>query len=145
MMSRNIVIGVLLFLLVIFFLAVWLGILIGQSLRESPYSAVYLATGDVYFGRLTWFPQPKLTDVWYLERVADAATGRQELAIFPLAGAFWKPKNEINLNPKQIVFWTRLEAGSDLSELLQNPALREGRSPVPSGNFPLGQATGTLR
>lgn len=141
--NRNFAIGILLFLLVILFLAIWLGIVIGRSFTESPYSMVYLATGDIYFGRLRWFPWPTLADVWYLERMTDAGS-RSELAILPLSGAFWKPKNQINLNPKQIIFWTRLEARSNFSELLQNPALRGGQLPIiPPENLPQGQAPST--
>ncbi len=144
--SKNSAAGILVIALVFVALAIWLGIVIGRSINEtSPYSAVYLSTGDVYFGKLSWFPWPKLTDVWYLERVAGA-NGQSQLAILPLSGSFWKPRNEINLNPKQIIFWTRLEGSGDLAKLLQNPELQKGQSPVfPPDNFFPPQASGTPR
>ena len=38
----------------------------------SPYSAVYLSTGDIYFGTLVWSPSPHLEDAWFLQRSTNA-------------------------------------------------------------------------
>ncbi len=93
----------------------------------SPYSAVYLSTGDIYYGKLSWFPIPKMTDVWYLQRGYDAQSEQQQLGLAPLSSVFWKPVDEITLNPKQIVFWTKLRNDSEVAQAIANPnLLRQG-------------------
>lgn len=100
----------------------------------SPYSAVYLTSGDIYFGKLSWFPQPHLTDVWYLQRAADAS-GQSQISVAPLKNVFWGPVNEITLNQSQILFWTRLSNASQLVNSFENPQTLSGQAPPPvAGN-----------
>lgn len=103
-------------------LAALLGATIGQSGSEaaSSYSAVYLTTGDIYFGKLSWFPSPRLTDVWFIQRSVDAEN-QSQLNLLPFSSSFWGPMNEVHLNPKQIVLWARLKAGTDISRALADP------------------------
>jgi len=64
----KILIIVIIVVIAIFFIGV--GILVGKhvdnnSMAEnsaslSPYSAVYLSTGDIYFGILDWSPTPHI-------------------------------------------------------------------------------------
>ena len=42
-----------------------------QDMKASKFTAVYMASGDIYFGRMDWFPWPRLTNVWYLQRGVD--------------------------------------------------------------------------
>jgi len=42
---------------------------------ENPYYAVYLQTGDMYFGKLSRFPKLTLSDVWFLQRNIDEEQG----------------------------------------------------------------------
>lgn len=89
----------------------------------SPYSAVYLTSGDVYFGRLSWFPEPHMTDVWYLNR-AMGADGQSQVSVAPLKNVFWGPVNEVTFNPQQILFWTSLSNASQLVTDMENPSAR---------------------
>ena len=60
----------------VFFIAV--GILVGVHMGASnaadntaslsPYSAVYLSTGDIYFGILDWSPTPHIENPWFLQK-----------------------------------------------------------------------------
>lgn len=84
----------------------------------SPYSAVYLRTGDIYFGELSWFPRLKLKNPWFLQRTVDAEN-QSQVGVAPLADAFWRPVAEINLNQDEIVFWTRLRSDSPVVPLLK--------------------------
>lgn len=101
----------------------------------SEYSAVYLSTGDIYFGKLDWFPKPRLTNVWFLQRTADAA-GASQLGIVPFKNAFWGPVDKVYLNPTQIIFWTRLRNDSQVAKAFANPELF-GSAPPSSPQVPV--------
>lgn len=99
--------------------------LIGKKEKEmigSDYSVVYLRSGDIYFGKLSWFPWPTLKNPLYLQRIIDQ-TGRPQFSIFPFKNIVWEPIDRIYLNPKEIVLWTRLRSTSQLVPLLRDPAL----------------------
>lgn len=122
--------------LVLLGVGVWLGVNLGRSAEggASAYSAVYLTTGDIYFGKLSWLPKPRLTNVWLLQRNVDN-NNQPQLGLVPFTSSFWGPVDEIYLNPKQIVFWTRLSKDSAVVRAFDNPALLQG----------LPQATTTSR
>ncbi|MBI2514767.1 hypothetical protein HYV91_01070 [Candidatus Wolfebacteria bacterium] len=85
--------------------------------RDS-YWAVYLTTGDIYFGKLSYFPRPALTDVWFLDR--SASSGDNSLRISKFTQAFWLPEDKIYLNNKNIIWKTRLQAASPILESIKN-------------------------
>jgi hypothetical protein len=123
MLSKKLLTVLIVVIVVLLALAVWLTVKFVHPAKvaESPYSAVYLATGDIYFGKLSWFPQPHLKQVWILQRTVDK-DNQPQLGVAPFAGAFWGPMDEVYLNPKQIVFWTKLRADSQVAQALENPA-----------------------
>ena len=122
--SRIIFFGIL--IIVVIILAVWVGILIASNSNgtnptgPSPYSAVYLSTGDIYFGKLSWWPSPHMTDVWYLQRT-QGQNGQTQVSIQPMTSVFWGPGNEIDLNSKNIIFSTRLMNNSQVVQVMENP------------------------
>ena len=97
----------------------------GMPSENSPYSAVYLTTGDVYFGKLAWFPKPHLKDPLYLER------GSEQIAIRRFSGVFWGPGEKLYINPREIVFSARIRASSPLVVVLDDPSVLE-QSPGPA-------------
>ena len=112
----------------------WMDMIAGQNPNgPSPYSAVYLTSGDVYFGKLSWFPSPHMTDVWYLNRTTGP-NGQTQISVAPFKGVFWGPMDEINLDPKQILFWTRLSNGSQLVKGLENPSSLQSGAPSSTGS-----------
>lgn len=127
-MKVRIIIAALIVLLalVLMGLGVWLGSLAFGSgsanpSGPSPYSAVYLSTGDLYYGKLSWFPSPHLTDAWVLTR-GQNASGQSQIGVEPFTSSFWGPVDEIDLNPREIVFWTRLRNNSQIAQTLANPS-----------------------
>ena len=94
----------------------------------SDYSAVYMTTGDIYYGKLSWSPSPKLTDVWVLQR--PAVSGGQ-YAIVPLKTAFWGPSDEVDLNASQIIFTTRIRNDSQIIPYFTDPSLLNGQQIPP--------------
>ena len=104
--------------IVLAFLVFFIFNLLSEPIEEnSPYSAVYLKTGDIYFGELSWFPRLKLKNPWFLQKTTDE-NNQPQIGVAPLAGAFWGPQNEIYLNQDEIIFWTRLRNNSQVIPFL---------------------------
>lgn len=96
---------------------------------ESGYSAVYLRTGDLYFGKLTKFPYFGLKNVYLLQATADPAN---PLRIQKFSQVFWGPQDFLKLNRDEVVWYTKLDPKSQLSELLKtNPELTAQETPQP--------------
>jgi hypothetical protein len=90
--------------------------------RAPEYSAVYLATGDIYFGELGWFPKPHLKNVWYLQQGVDEENQAQ-VGILPFKDVAWGPMDKVYLSSDQIVWIARVR---DDSQLIQ--AFAESRA-----------------
>ena len=127
MNNKNLFLVFIIIVLVLVGVGVWLGVSLGRARGggTSPYSAVYLTTGDIYFGKLFWLPKLRLTNVWFIQRNVDSFN-QPQLGLAPFASAFWGPVDEIYLSPKQIVFWARLSKASDVVKVLDNPAFLQG-------------------
>ena len=105
---------------------VWVGVIMingGNSSQSalSPYSAVYLSTGDIYFGTLDWSPSPHMENAWFLQRGTDAK-GNPTVGVYPFSQVAWGPSNAVYFNSNQIIFWTRLNSTSSIAQLIANPA-----------------------
>ena len=138
----KILIIVIIVVIAIFFIGV--GILVGKhvdnnSMAEnsaslSPYSAVYLSTGDIYFGILDWSPSPHIENPWFLQRSTNAA-GQATVGVYPFNQVAWGPSNSIYFNSQDIVFWTRLSSTSSVAQAMTNPSagvIQENIPPVQS-------------
>lgn len=142
--NRTIVVVGIVVIIVLIGLGIWIGVSFISSSSNpsaaSPYSAVFLTTGDIYYGKLSWFPNPHITDAWVLQQV-KGANGQTQLGVVPFTSSFWGPVNEIDLNPNDIVFWTRLRNDSQLAQALANPSSVNKAGGVtgisPSSTFPL--------
>lgn len=104
--------------------------------KTGKYAAVALSTGDVYFGQLSLFPSPRLENPWVLQRTVDANNNSQ-LVIVPFKNAIWGPSNTLNINPKDIVFWTPLSENSQAATLMANPEkAAQQQAPAPQAPAP---------
>ncbi|MDO8664133.1 MAG: hypothetical protein Q7K44_01065 [Candidatus Liptonbacteria bacterium] len=114
---------------------VWLGSAIsgGSSSKAvaSPYSAVYLSNGDMYFGVLSWFPKPRLSNVWLLQRQVDK-DNQPQISVGQFTKAFWAPMDELSLNPKEIIWWVRLRSDSQLAKAMNNPPADQQQQQPPA-------------
>ena len=88
---------------------------------SQSYSVVYLSTGEIYIGKLSYFPKRfKLNDAYRLQAVKDPADEtKTNFQLTPLDEALWSPK-ELYLNRDQIVFYGPIEESSKAGEALQN-------------------------
>ncbi len=102
--------------------------------RDS-YSAVYLETGEIYFGKFQLFPYPSLTDAWILQGDSE-----NRLALNPLSASVWNPKS-LRLNPLKIVFWARVPEDSSVVRTIRQGIV--ATSPVPSSLPPVVSPTPT--
>jgi hypothetical protein len=110
--------NIFLLVLVVVLLLILGGVVFWQKIWSQPsFYAVYLDTGDLYFGRLAKFsPKYSLTDVYFLQRNAD--TPSQPYSVQRLDQAFWKPENKIKLNPAKVVWITKLASGSEIMNFI---------------------------
>ncbi len=115
------------------------GFFIGRALSRpavlSPYSAVYMASGDMYFGKFSRWPHARITDAWHLDRGPNGEAG-----LSPMSSVAWGPGPAIQLNEDQIIFWVALRSDSPLVQ-----ALKTGQAPPqdPAAQPPVAAGTTT--
>jgi hypothetical protein len=126
-----------LFLVVLVILGVWIGFAANKDPKaESQYSAVYLTTGDVYFGKFSRFPMPHMTGAWHLDRGVDKNNNPQ-IGFSEVKNAFWGPAETMYFSKGQIVFWTKLRNDSPIIKILT------GEQQPPQQAVGSGAVTGT--
>ena len=147
-MGKKIIISVLVLLVVLIIAGIWIGMWFTSQLQPvspsgaSPYTAVYMTTGDIYFGKYNRFPKPHMTDVWFLQRTTDQSN-QQKFGIVPFANAFWGPVDTVNFNENQILFWANLRNDSQIVKVLENPSAAQQGGVIPAGQTPGTAPQGT--
>lgn len=136
MLSKKLLVILIFVVVVLVAIGIWvgswvLGLRSPNPAGPSEYSAVYISTGDIYYGKLDWFPWPRMKNVWFLQRGVNAQN-QPQLGIAPFSTAFWGPVDEVYLNPKQIIFWTRLRNDSQVARAFANPAQLQQQQTPPS-------------
>lgn len=120
---------------------IWVGMNLNNSASgPSPYSVVVMSSGEVLFGKLSWFPAPHLTDAWTLQQTQDE-NKQTRLSVVPVKSALWSPVDEIYLNSSQIISWARLSKDSSILKALEGQATDQNQSQLPAGS----PATSTFR
>jgi hypothetical protein len=114
--------------LIIFLVAILIGILLGVSLiylskKKSNYYAVFLNNGAIYFGKLSTFPKLKLDDAIFLQVDQQGQASFQRFK-----DAFWMPKGTIYLNQNSILFIAPLDENSPLVNLIEQ---KQVPTPIP--------------
>ena len=107
-------------LAIIIILALALGgiVLYRGWFSSSPYYAVYLRTGDLYFGKLQRFPNFSLRQV-YLLRVNEDDT-QNPFRVQKFKEVFWGPEDYLRINDDEVVWMTKLDDAGQLAQLLKN-------------------------
>ncbi len=86
--------------------------------NTSPYSVVYLTTGEVYVGKLKTFPDLELTDGYILQVTKDATDpAKSNFQLNPLNQALWAPSS-LHLTRKNVVFYGSLLPTSKIAQAL---------------------------
>ncbi|MFA5169483.1 MAG: hypothetical protein WC420_01895 [Candidatus Paceibacterota bacterium] len=85
------------------------------SRTVDSYYAVYLKTGDLYFGHLSTFPSFKMTDVYYIQKnETDNSLGLQKFT-----DSVFAPENQITLVKDNIVWTTKLKEDSQIIKAIK--------------------------
>jgi hypothetical protein len=95
---------------------------------EKSYWAVYLDTGDVYFGKLNRFPKLSLSDVWFLQR--NPQDSQNPLSLAKFSQAFWDPEDRVYFNEKNVVWKTKLREDSQVVQFIKNPQASQNQQPI---------------
>lgn len=86
------------------------------SLISGPtYYAVYLNTGDIYFGELSTFPRTTLNNAWYLQQDFE----NQQLALASFKNVVWGPVGDIQLSESSIVWIAEVSDDSQIIPILE--------------------------
>jgi hypothetical protein len=95
----------------------------GPAVRFStPYQAVLLTNGSVYFGHLQEYgtPHPVLTDVFYVVSQTDPETKQLKSSLIKRGKEMHEP-DRMYLNPNQIVFVETVGTSSKVAQLIAQP------------------------
>ncbi|MEK7465670.1 MAG: hypothetical protein AAB631_02740 [Patescibacteria group bacterium] len=130
-MTNRILIGLAALLVVILIGTVAVKNIVG----ESEWSAVYLKTGELYFGHLTRFPYFALTNVYMLQ--ANPSSPQTPLSIQKFSKVFWGPEDKLRINRTEVVWMTELEKNGQLAQILNtNPELQASQGDVNQPQLP---------
>jgi len=92
-----------------------IGVVIGRAAFSSPsYYAVYLDTGDLYFGRISHTPKFTLSDAWYLQRDPT----KQSISINSFAKTSWSPEGTLKINDDKIVWIAKVSKDSPIMSII---------------------------
>jgi hypothetical protein len=92
----------------------------GSSVRfGTPYQAVLLTNGSVYFGHLQDYgsSHPVLTDVFYVVSQTDSETKQVKSSLIKRGKEMHEP-DRMYLNPEQIVFVETVGTNSKVAQLI---------------------------
>lgn len=99
------------------------------GINTSRYQAVYLANGQIYFGKLETLGSSKmrLTNVYYLQTKTDTASTDTKdqstngnFQLIKLRGAVYGPSDEMIISNDQIIYFQNLEDNSKAAELIKS-------------------------
>jgi hypothetical protein len=86
----------------------------------TPYQAILLSNGSVYFGKLAGYgtPRPVLTEVYYVVTQTDPETKKTSNILVKRGKELHQP-DRMYLNPGQILFVEPVGPGSKVADLIQ--------------------------
>lgn len=107
-------------LLAVVLLAIVLGAILWMpSIFGSSYYAVYLTSGDLYFGKMAWYSPRILTDVRVIQQQKD----EKEQPVLSLVdfskSVVWGPAGDLRLNEKSILWTSKLTDESQVVKLIK--------------------------
>ncbi len=132
----------ILLVIVIVLLIALAGVIVWQTWLGGPsYYAVYLKTGDLYFGQLSQFPSFELSHVYLLQ--VNSQDQQNPVNVQKFSNVFWGPEDSIKISRDEVAWYTKLRSDSQLVRLIQtNPDLTpspsngqaQPQSPAPTGS-----------
>ncbi len=80
--------------------------------------AVYLRTGDLYFGKLVKFPYFGLKQVYLFQ--VNPQNQQSPLSVQKFSNIFWGPEDFIKINKENVVWLAKLNKDGQLYQLIKN-------------------------
>ena len=119
MNKLNIVLSVIVvILLVIVSLVFWKPNFL-NSFTAPSYYAVYMITGDLYFGKMSWFTPHTLSDVRMIQRDQKDEKAEPTLSLVEFnKSVVWGPTGDLKLNEKNISWISKLSNESQVVQLI---------------------------
>jgi len=121
--------------LILIALLVYLIVLTVRKSSEDEYTAVYLNTGDLYFGKVVQFPKFGLKDVWFLQTQTDQ-TGQVNFTLIKFTDAVYLPEDRLEINKDNVIWMTKLDKNSPVIQEIKNSRLNN----TPNTQAPASQA-----
>lgn len=90
------------------------------------YYAVAVETGDIYFGKISYFPCLQLRNVWYLQQTGDQDN---PYSLVKFTDLRWSPEDKLNLNYKYVVWMVKLDKKGQVATFLRNPVAMQQSAP----------------
>ncbi|MFA5442006.1 MAG: hypothetical protein WC288_01700 [Candidatus Paceibacterota bacterium] len=97
--------------IILLMILVYLSFIDKTKIVKNPYYAVYLQTGDMYFGRLSRFPKLILSDVWFLQASVEEQGG---VDLIKYSNAIFGPEDKIEINKENVVWISKLRDDSQV-------------------------------
>ncbi len=112
--------------LVIILILVLVGIIISKI--PSSYYAVYLESGELYFGKLSYFPHLTLKSAYLLQ--INRNNKSYPYSLSKLENLFWGPQGSLRLNSSKIIWMAKLKNNSQIVKFIEGKAKPAPKAPV---------------
>ncbi|MGH7218500.1 MAG: hypothetical protein ACREGE_03620 [Candidatus Microsaccharimonas sp.] len=96
------------------------------GIDTSRYQAVFLANGQIYFGKLKDFSDEsfQLTEIYYpqaqnSDTEEEGATAQTNIQLIPLGGEVHGPENKMFITKSQILYYENLKADSQVTKHIE--------------------------
>ncbi|MFA5755287.1 MAG: hypothetical protein WC909_02945 [Candidatus Paceibacterota bacterium] len=83
---------------------------------KNPYYAVYLRTGDLYFGKISRFPKFTISDIWYLQ---PSIKEEGDIDLLKYSNTIFGPSDKMEINKENIISITKLRDDSQVVNYIQ--------------------------
>ena len=111
---NKILLVVVILLIIVLAVILWVPGVFGSS-----YYAVYLASGDLYFGKMCWYNPHVLTDVRTIQQQKDE-NGDPVLSLVNFStSVVWGPAGNLKLNEKNILWTSKLTDESQVVKFIK--------------------------
>jgi len=93
------------------------------NIEQKPWSVVYLTSGEIYIGKLSYLPKMQISDAYLLQVVKTQADETQEVKsnfqLTPISEALWAPEY-LNLSRLQVIFYGPIKEDSQIGEAIKS-------------------------
>lgn len=134
--TKNIYRGIIVALLIVVIFFVW-----REVEHRQKYYAVYMASGDMYFGTIQSFPSLVVKHAYVLQQ-----DGQGGYFLSPFTSALWGPSGDIKLNRDNVLWMAEIDKTSRTAQLLAGTIVPDASAGALDqqigGDVPLGMLPG---